>query len=80
MWYKARIICEKRNIRVILFDGDSQIFDRNWNIPDYLVVTYTSPTGTTQLQREIDLDFGAVGFRNSGSERGFIKNVYIQKL
>jgi diphthine synthase len=28
----------------------------------------------------IDFDFGGVGFRNSGDERGFIKKVYLEKL
>jgi len=82
-WYKARVICEKRSIRITINDPKRPIFDRHWKIPDGFIVSYREREDedkVVNLYKEIDFDFGAIGFRNAGDERGFIKYVYIQRL
>jgi len=83
IWYRGVAICEKRSIRNIIYrvkDGEV-VFDRHWKIPEGEVIS--KEEGNNQkikYFKNIDFDFGAVGFRNYGSERGFIKNVYIEKI
>ena len=33
-----------------------------------------------QFQQNIDFDFGAIGIRNHGDERAFVKNILVEKL
>jgi len=80
-WYRAVITCDKRSIKTVIFDEKGKIFDRHWIIPDVFVVPYETTEGKKMLlHRQIDFDFGAIGFRNSGNERAFVKNVYVQRL
>lgn len=83
-WYKARIYCDKRRIRMTIFDRKEMIFDRSWEIKERMLVVYPAPgndrSKDTQIIRQIDFDFGAIGFRNHGEERAFVKNVYVKKL
>ena len=81
-WYKARITCDKRMIKISIFAEKSTIFNRQWIIPDKLTweVNKENQKEKFNLLREIDFDFGGVGFRNYSGERAFIKNIYINKL
>ncbi len=82
-WYKAKLICDKRCIKIkILLDGKT-VFDRQWEIPNQLTLEFQQEEQTKEkikVVREIDFDFGAIGFRDYGSEKAFIKNVYLNKL
>lgn len=83
-WYKAKIYCDKRRIRMTFFNKKEMIFDRSWEIKEQMLVTYPAPgndrTKDIKLIRQIDFDFGAIGFRNHGEERAFVKNVFVEKL
>jgi hypothetical protein len=84
-WYRAKVMCEKRSIRISIIDAERTIFDRHWVIPDTLAFVYKFKVEEGRqeekiLQRPIDFDFGAIGFRNSGDERGFIRDVHVQRL
>ena len=82
-WYNARIICEKRNIRVVINQNDRVFFDRHWKIPEGLVATYKNKEKGGQefnIFKNIDFDFGSIGFRNHGDETAFVKEVLIEKL
>jgi hypothetical protein len=81
-WYGAKIICEKRSIRILILENNQTICDRHWKIPEVLVVKYRNKKGGEDLNifRNIDFDFGAIGFRNHGDERAFIKEVFVEKL
>lgn len=91
-WYKATITCEKRSMRIKIYDYSSKkiIFDRHWRMPDSLSVKFpkrkianeSSATDNDYviMNQNIDFDFGSVGIRNWGDERGFMKNIYIEKL
>lgn len=60
------------------------IFDRSWEIKEQMLVTYPAPGADRgkdlKVIRQVDYDFGAIGFRNDGEERAFVKNVYVEKL
>ncbi len=83
-WYKAKIYCDKRRVRMTIFEKKEMIFDRSWELKEQMLVTYPAPgkdrTKDLKVIRQIDFDFGAVGFRNHGEERAFVKNVYVEKL
>jgi hypothetical protein len=84
-WYKAKIICEKRNLRIVIYNKKNPIFDRHWKIPEQLVINYKvapdpKDKRAVQFIQNIDFDFGAIGFRDHGDEKGLIKNIYIEKL
>lgn len=88
-WYKARIICEKRSIRIVILKGEKPIFDRHWRIPDQMQITQIQvekdnlgdekQTSIVYLQN-IDFDFGAMGLRDHGDERAFVKDIFVEKL
>jgi len=83
-WYKAIIICEKRDMRIKItsYKNKEVFFDRNWSIPEDRVQVIYSKDGNNELKlsQTIDFDFGAVGFRNHGHEKGYFKNVLVEKL
>jgi hypothetical protein len=87
-WYKAKVVCEKRNIRIVISNYKKVIFDRYWIIPNEMLITLIEVqkdgVNEKETKREfiqsIDFDFGAIGLRDHGNERGFIKNVFIEKL
>jgi len=84
-WYHAKIFCEKRNIRLVIYNKKFPLFDRHWKIPERLLINYKTSLdpkdkNLAQLVQNIDFDFGAIGFRNHGDEKGLIKNIYIEKL
>lgn len=84
-WYHVKIFCEKRNIRIVIYGKQKAIFDRHWKIPEQLIITYRKsldPENKEEIRllQNIDFDFGAVGFRDHGDEKGLIKNIYLEKL
>lgn len=98
VWYKGKIVCEKRMITISIYDYDKKviIFNRVWEIPEYLSVKFLKKeekrtegnnenSGLNEenyisMVRNIDFDFGAVGLRNWGHEKGFVKNIYVEKV
>lgn len=87
-WYKVKIICEKRSIRIILYKDTKPIFDRYWVIPNQMLLTLIEVVKdgekekqtSKQYLQDVDFDFGAIGIRDHGEERGFVKNVFVEKL
>ena len=84
-WYKAKIVCEKRNIRMVIYHKNAIIFDRHWSIPSQLLISYKKSPDPKNRElinfiQNIDFDFGAIGFRDNGNERGLFKNIYLRKL
>lgn len=87
LWYKLRIICEKRSVRINVKNGKTSVFDRHFVIPPQIGVVYREVDAKgeetkreNRLLQNIDFDFGSIGFRNHGEERAFVKNVYLEKL
>jgi hypothetical protein len=86
-WYRCRLECDKRSIRIRLHDmAGSQKFDREWIIPQGIIafqILDASPEG--QITRgaipfPINLEYGTIGFRNDGMEKSAVRNVLIDKL
>ena len=84
LWHHAKLVCEKRSVRVAIYkNNNNAIFDRHWIIPENITVEYKEnleAEKTIKLSKAVDFDFGAMGFRDYGHERAFIKNVFIEKL
>lgn len=86
-WHTVRIYCEKRSIRINIKQKNQTMFDQHWIIPDTVNFIFNNGEitedgklkGISTVQ-QIDYDFGAIGVRNSGEERAFIKNITIEKL
>jgi hypothetical protein len=81
-WYRAVVTCEKRNIKMTIYDGKTVVFDRHWIIPDNIIINFERPGSQPDLRiaQEVDFDFGAIGFRNHGAEDAFVRNVYVERL
>lgn len=89
-WYNASIQSNKREIRIRVYDNDNKmIFDRVWKIPtghiSFSVKQHVSDDEkskfeVSQIPFSINLEFGTVGFRNHGEERGVVKNMLVEKL
>ena len=86
-WYRLKIVCEKRSVRINVKDGKTSLIDRHFIIPPQIKIVYReidtkgneTKKETRQLQN-VDFDFGSIGIRNYGDERAFIKNIYLEKL
>lgn len=84
-WYHCKIVCEKRTIRITIFDEAKIIFDRHWDIPEgdfkFKLVQYIGDQRTETIALfPVDLDYGSVGFRCDSKEKGLVKNVLIEKI
>lgn len=86
-WCHARVICEKRGVRLNISCNKKNIVDRHFTIPEQFGVVYRElnehgeeTKRETKLLQNMDFDFGAVGIRNYGDERAFVKNVFLERL
>ena len=83
-WYDCKICCSKREIKITICKDRQEIFNRTWDIPvGNLMLQFYQPIGSTtpkvDLPFPINLEYGSIGFRNSGSEKAFVKNVLVEK-
>jgi len=83
-WYKCSLTCEKDIVNILIKEDNDVILQRSWLIP-HERLGFPFP----QLENDphpfvihfpINLDYGTIGFRNSGSERALVKNVFIEKV
>ncbi len=84
-WYKLLVTCEKRDVKILILDkNENTVCDRSFIIPPSIKVTRseTNSSGhnTITYTQNVDFDFGAVGLRNSNSERAFVKNIFIERM
>jgi len=84
-WYNAKIHCEKSQIKLQIF-GQNQvsIFDRMWEIPDKVVVSYLespeSKVPTKTIVLPVDLDVGTIGFRCWGYEKSLVRDLLVKRI
>jgi len=83
-WYKCILSCEKGSINIKLFNKESNFFNRNWDIPEgSLFFDFKKDENDTHPARiafPINLEYGSVGFRNSGEEKSILQNLLIEKI
>lgn len=77
-WYKCEIRCEKRRIKIKIFDKNSAIIDREWILPSpdtYIMFNFDE----IKMPFAITCDTGTIGFRNCGREKALVRNLLVQK-
>jgi len=82
-WYKCVLSCEKNSIGIKLYEDEKSIFNREWVIPPGAIIFEfkEEPEGrAVKIPFSINLEYGTVGFRNSGTERALIKDVLVEKI
>lgn len=83
-WYKCEFVCDKETINVRIYNENKKILDREWEIPQGSLTfpfkrEENDPKPIT-IPFAINLEYGSVGFRNSGNEKALVKNVLIEKI
>ncbi len=82
-WYRVILSCEKNSIGIKLYEDKNCVFNREWLIPHGAVMFEfkEEPEGrVVKIPFPINLEYGTVGFRNSGTERALIKDVLVEKI
>ena len=88
-WYTAIITIHGRTARIIIRTTNEIVFDRQWQLPEsgsFLVGGIPGITRRRGRPTEIRsvipviLDYGTIGFRNHGAERGLVRNVLVEKI
>lgn len=87
-WYKCIITCDKQTISVKILSKKDNYFDRQWKIPTgSLVFNLRNSDNNEQEDKlnisipfSINLEYGSVGFRNSGKEEALIRNILVEKI
>jgi len=82
-WYKCQLTCEKDFIKILIYDNNKTIFNRQWNIPSgQLAFAFRKNENDKPINIpfSINLEYGSAGFRNFGNERALIKNFLIEKI
>lgn len=88
-WYRCHVTCDRDAIHVRITDGSTQtqVFNGDWVIPlgiQLLFAVDQPPVPTTEQPRtvpfSVNLEYGTMGFRNSGRENAVVKNVLIEKV
>jgi len=83
-WYKCTLTCEKDLIDIKIEKADEIIIERSWNISHerlgFPFPQLENDPKPITIHFPIDLDYGSVGFRNTGGEKALVKNVLIEKL
>lgn len=81
-WYKCVLSCEKDSIGIKLYEDGGNVFNREWVIPHGMIQFEfkEEPEGrAVRIPFPINLEYGTVGFRNSGTERALTKDVLVEK-
>jgi len=83
-WYKIVLCIENRNINIKILERRKKLFDRNWEIPKGALIFQfkkdEKDIEPASIPFQINLEYGSVGFRNAGRERGFVKEFLIEKI
>jgi len=83
-WYRAVITCDKAAIRICILDGKHLIFDRQWNIPQGMLMFVLRAQSENQppvsMPFAITTEYGTIGFRNWGPEEALINEVLVEKI
>lgn len=80
-WYGCEILCDKRMIRIKIFKKNKLVYDQKWFVPSGAVpFLFGSGDPKTVIPFPIDLDYGAVGFRNDADESAIVKNLLVEKI
>lgn len=83
-WYRCTISCENNLITIKLYKGQTEIFNRVWNIPIGSIIfdfrKEEKDPNPVKIPFPIALEYGSVGFRNYGDENALLKNVFVEKL
>lgn len=84
LWYECLISCENENINIKIYRNKIRIFNRDWRIPSgALMFAFASrerDPNAVNIPFPIELNYGSVGFRDSGNEKALIKNILIEKI
>ena len=82
--YKCKINCDNKRLRIVILDsGGKKLFDRVWEIPSGTVLIqykHSDEHPVSSIPFPMTLEYGSMGFRNSGHEKAFVKNVLVEKL
>ena len=84
-FYKCYIRAENNQLYIKISLLDHMIFQRVWNIPTGTMIFEFKETSEdtkpkASIPFPINLEYGSVGFRNSGNESALIKDVLVEKL
>lgn len=83
-WYKCSITCEKDLVTILIKKGADAQFNRSWTISHerlgFPFPQIENDPKPTVIHFPINLDYGTIGFRNSGGETALVKNIFLEKL
>ncbi len=83
-WYMCILSCDKGSVNIKLLYNNHPIFERQWSIPEgNLIFQFKKEDEkdkSIDIPFPINLEYGSIGFRNSGNEKAFVKDVLIQKI
>ena len=83
-WYKCIISCEKDVINIRIFENKDPIFDRDWIIPsgqiNFMFKKDEEDKKPLLIPFAINLEYGTIGFRNSGYEKALLRNILVERI
>jgi hypothetical protein len=83
-WYKCHVSCDKEAINIKIDDKKGEVLNRQWRLPQgNLIFSFKrdeEDTRPVNIPFPINLEYGTVGFRNSGNEKALMKNVLVEKI
>lgn len=80
-WYRAEMECHAKRVVIKISDHTQEVFSTVWDIPEGTAPCEVFNEGESVgiVNFPIELDYGAVGFRNHGEELALIRDLFIQK-
>lgn len=83
-WYECITSCEKDVINIKIFGDEGPIFDRDWIIPsgqiNFIFKKDEEDKKPLLIPFAINLEYGTIGFRNSGNEKALLRNVLVERI
>lgn len=82
-WYSCEVICDKRNVRIVVNAAGEDRPALTWTIPSGTVFFGASGPqiiGTLPIPFAVNYDYGAVGFRNDATESALLRHVLVERL
>ncbi len=89
-WYHCLVACEKDIVQIKIVDSsDVILLEKQWTIPRGSILfryTHNNSTNkpkqvtTSEIPFHVNSEYGAIGFRNSSSEKALIKNILVKKI
>lgn len=83
-WYSCKVRCLRGAINICIYSEKGEVINREWKLPQgTLLIPFNhreNDPKPVEIPFPVNLEYGSIGFRDSGHEKALVKNIVIRKI